>query len=156
MKKHVSPGIAGWVIAMGCAAAIFLYGLGPDVTPAQQRNGVTRAGCAGEEGRLFGRTELFFGKGKPDGSMVTDQEFRAFLDEITPRFPNGLTALSATGQFRGSGRMITREGAMFVILLYPADDKESSARIEEIRDSYRRTFAQESVLRIDGESCVDF
>jgi hypothetical protein len=88
---------------------------------------------------------------------VTDEEFRAFLDDIiTPRFPNGLTVLSGTGQFRGSSGMIKREGAVFVILLYPAGDKDSSVRIEEIRGSYRRIFVQESVLRVDGESCVDF
>ena len=89
--------------------------------------------------------------------MVTDEEFHSFLDEIiTPRFPNGLTALSGTGQFRGSSGMVMREGSVFVILLYPADDKGSSTRIEEIREAYRKTFQQESVLRIDGESCVSF
>ena len=89
--------------------------------------------------------------------MVTDEEFRTFLDDIvTPRFPNGLTALSGTGQFRGSNGMIEHEGAVFVILLYPAGDKDSGARIEEIRDNYRKAFAQESVLRVDDESCVYF
>ena len=48
-----------------------------------------------------------------------------------------------------------REEAVF-ILLYPAGDKDSSERIEEIRGSYRKTFVQQSVLRVDGESCVDF
>jgi uncharacterized protein DUF3574 len=52
--------------------------------------------------------------------------------------------------------MIMREGAVFVILLYPAGNKDSSTRIEEIRDIYRKPFAQESVMRIDGESCVSF
>ena len=49
-----------------------------------------------------------------------------------------------------------REGSVFVILLYPADDKSSSTRIEEIRESYRKAFEQKSVLRVDGESCVSF
>ena len=89
--------------------------------------------------------------------MVTDEEFRAFLDEvITPRFSNGLTMQSGAGQFRGSSGMIQREGAVFVILLYPADEQDSGARIEEIRNRYRKTFAQESVLRVDGKFCVYF
>ena len=89
--------------------------------------------------------------------MVTDEEFRGFLDEIiTPRFPNGLTALAGTGQFRGSSGMVMREGSVFVILLYPAADNGSSTRIEEIRETYRKTFQQESVLRVDAESCVSF
>src|SRR5215207_3250304 len=40
----------------------------------------------------FLRTELFFGSSRPDGSMVTEAQFTQFLDqEITPRFPDGLT-----------------------------------------------------------------
>jgi hypothetical protein len=88
---------------------------------------------------------------------VTDDEFRAFLDEIiTPRFPNGLTVLSGSGQFRGSSGIIMREGAIYVILLYPAGPKQNRVYIEEIRESYKKTFAQESVLRVDSESCVYF
>ena len=49
-----------------------------------------------------------------------------------------------------------REGSVFVILLYPVNDKGIGTRIEEIRESYRNTFEQESVLRVDGESCVSF
>ena len=49
-----------------------------------------------------------------------------------------------------------REGCVFVILLYPVNDKGSGTRIEEIRESYSKTFAQESVLRVDAESCVSF
>jgi hypothetical protein len=67
-----------------------------------------------------------------------------------------ITLEPSAGQFRGSAGMIMREGAVFVILLYPAGNKDSSTRIEEIRDIYRKTFAQESVMRIDGESCVSF
>lgn len=126
--------------------------------PRQQHNAVIRGACSDRnQGQLLARTELYFGRAKPDGSMVSDDEFRAFLDNIiTPRFPNGLTVLSGAGQFRGSSGVITREGSMFVILLYAAGEKDSSARIEEIRASYRKTFAQESVLRVDGESCVHF
>ena len=74
----------------------------------------------------------------------------------SPRFPDGVTVLSGAGQFRGSSGMITREGSNFVILLYPAGEKSSSNRIEEIRDSYKKTFTQESVLRVDSKSCVYF
>jgi Protein of unknown function (DUF3574) len=103
------------------------------------------------------RTELYFGKGKPDGSMVTDDEFRAFLDEIiTPRFPNGLTVLSGSGQFRGSSGVIMREDAIYVMLVYPPGQKQNRTYIEEIRESYKKAFAQESVLRVDSDSCVYF
>src|SRR5262245_28770229 len=67
---------------------------------------------------VFLRTELFLGSNKPDGSVVSADEFQRFLnDEITPRFPDGLTLLTGLGQFRGSNP-IERERSMLLILLY--------------------------------------
>lgn len=159
MHKDRSHSLIGWILVVACAGGFLSCALKPAaVIPAHPGNAVIRRGCTNsDQAQLWARTELYFGGAKPDGSMVTDDEFRAFLNEIiTPRFPNGLTVLSGAGQFRGSSGMITREGAKFLILLYPAGDENSSVRIEEIRDSYRKTFGQESVLRVDGESCVDF
>lgn len=159
MQKDIGRNLIAWILVTVCAGGFLSHALEPAVAiPAQQGNGVVRGECTnGEQAQLWARTELYFGRAKPDGSTVTDDEFRAFLDDIiTPRFPNGLTVLSGAGQFRGSSGMITREEAMFVILHYPAREKNSGTRIEEIRDRYRKTFQQESVLRVDGESCVSF
>jgi hypothetical protein len=116
------------------------------------------SGCRNRaRGGIFGRTELFFGRARPDGSTITDGEFRRFLDDIiTPRFPQGLTMISASGQFRGSSGRVTREEAVFVILLYSLAEPDIDRRIEEIRSAYRDGFQQESVLRIDDQSCVTF
>jgi hypothetical protein len=159
MEKHLSSRLILWIIAAAFVGSIGLHAQErPYTASTLQRNAEMRSHCKNlDGGRLFARTELFFGTAKPDGSRVTDEEFRDFLDHvITPRFPNGLTALSGAGQFRGSSGMIQREGAVFVILLYPADNKDSSAHIEEIREKYRKSFAQESVLRVDVESCANF
>jgi hypothetical protein len=103
----------------------------------------------------FARTELFFGTAKPTG-VVTEEEFLAFLDtEITPRFPDGLTLLRADGQFRGESGEIVKEESFLLILLYPVKDfKDSSARIESIRELYKSHFQQESVLRVDDPIAV--
>jgi Protein of unknown function (DUF3574) len=159
VDRDISRRLIGWVLAIVCAGSILSHAQVPaDAIKTQQTNATMRGACTNrDDGQLFARTELFFGRAKPNGSIVTDEEFRGFLDEIiTPRFPTGLTALSGAGQFRGSSGSITREGAVFVILLYPTSNKDSSTRIEEIREIYRKTFSQESVLRIDGESCVSF
>jgi hypothetical protein len=148
----------GWLIAAICASTIALDALErPDTAHVRQPAQVQER-CRNVQGaQPFARTELFFGRAKPDGSMITDDEFSTFVDEIiTPRFPDGWTALSGAGQFRGASGMIQREGSVFVILLYPAGDRSSSERIEEIRNGYRDAFAQDSVLRVDAESCVDF
>lgn len=105
------------------------------------------------------RTELYFGTTKPDGSALTDEEWQDFLDEeITPRFPAGLTVLTGYGQFLNSSGVIAQEGSIVLILFYPADTvEESSPSIEEIRDAYEVAFEQESVLRVDSAPvCVSF
>src|SRR5262249_27779629 len=158
-QKNGNRSLISWILIAACAGGLLSRALEPAAAiPAQQGNAGIRAECTnGDKAQPWARTELYFGRGKPDGSTVTDDEFRTFLDHIiTPRFPDGVTVLSGAGQFRGSSGMITREGSNFVILLYPAGEKSSSKRIEEIRDSYKKTFAQESVLRVDGESCVYF
>ena len=110
--------------------------------------------CPG--GDLFARTELFFGTNKPDGSVVTPPEWQAFLDqEITPRFPDGLTVLTGRGQFRGESGVIIEEDSFILVLLYPPNTTDS-AEVDEIREAYKARFEQESVLRTDSRACVSF
>ena len=107
-------------------------------------------------GDLWARTELYFGTSKSDGSVVTDQDFKRFLDEIvTPRFPDGLTLLAGFGQFRNSTNIIIQERSLLLILFYP-QSKDANQKIEEIRKAYLHRFGQESVLRADSLSLVSF
>jgi hypothetical protein len=113
--------------------------------------------CAAVAGAdVFVRTELFFGLSRP-GGVVTEAEFKSFLDnQVTPRFPDGLTLLSGVGQFRDSSGATIVEGSKLLILLYRGHDPEASRKIEQIRVDYKRQFQQESVLRADDWSCVSF
>ena len=103
----------------------------------------------------FLRTELYFGTAKPDG-VVTDQEFFAFVDAvITPRFPDGLTLLKGDGQFRGDDGVIIKEDSFVLILLYPLEDfRDSTRKINVIRERYKDQFQQQSVLRVDDPFAV--
>lgn len=48
------------------------------------------------------RTTLYFGLGRPKG-MVSELEWQIFLrDDVTARFPGGLTVWDAQGQWRRS------------------------------------------------------
>src|SRR5215204_2426619 len=68
----------------------------------------------------FFRTELYFGTGKPDGGLVTAEEWDKFLEtEVTPRFPDGFTVLEGYGQFKGSAGKIVRETSLILVLFYP-------------------------------------
>jgi hypothetical protein len=107
-------------------------------------------------GRIFSRTELFFGLSRSNGPDVTEEEFQHFVDtEVTPRFPDGATLLTGRGQFRDSTGTIIQEGSKVLILLYPFNQKNNMA-VEQIREAYNDTFQQESVLRVDEQLCVSF
>jgi hypothetical protein len=97
------------------------------------------------------RTELYFGFGKKDGTEVTDAEWETFLAAaVTPRFPEGFTAVQAIGQYRDSSGKVIRERSRMLILLYPKKSRRvAEPKIEAIRHSYTGMFGQESVLRVD-------
>jgi Protein of unknown function (DUF3574) len=103
------------------------------------------------ETESFIRTELFFGRNKPDGTEVSPEEFADFLSvTITPEFPDGLTVLDGIGQFRDSNKNIIQEKSKVLILLYPSNTRrQSSRKIERIRKVYKERFQQQSVLRVD-------
>jgi hypothetical protein len=104
----------------------------------------------------YARLELLFGLGRKDGGEIGEAEWRAFLDqEVTPRFPDGLTALGAYGQWRNSAGAIAKEKSV-MLLVWHRPSADSEAKIEAIRSAYKARFAQESVLRADGLSCVSF
>lgn len=99
----------------------------------------------------FLRTELYFGRSRPDGKLVSDDDWNRFLAEVvTPRFPGGFTILKATGQYREkSGKIITEPSTVLVFLFPRKARNESRTKIEEIRTAYKKQFNQESVLRMD-------
>ncbi|KAA5838457.1 DUF3574 domain-containing protein [Saccharopolyspora hirsuta] len=110
-------------------------------------------------GAPFVETSLLFGTVRPDGGEpVTDEQFRAFVDEVvTPRFPDGLTVQDGYGQYRDANGVIERERSYELILLYPvAEHQDSDPKIEQIRQEYVKRFAQESVARVDDRAAVDF
>ncbi len=115
---------------------------------------------SGAEAEPFVRTELFFGTAKPDGTEVSEADWDGFLDEeITPRFPDGLTVMTGLGQFQDDRERVVQERSVLVILLYPADFAATSGEaIEEIRAAYETAFQQQSVLRSDDATpvCVSF
>ncbi len=107
-------------------------------------------------GQVWQRTELLFGLSGPAFKPITPEQFQAFLDqEVTPRFPKGLTLISAYGQYQNAAGSILVEDARVLVLLYPANPQSHQA-IEAIRQAYQTQFAQESVLRVDSPACVVF
>ena len=141
--RRPSSRIAGTVVLAAALAA------------ASPADAAPRAACK-HGAQTFARTDLFFGRTRP-GGVVTEAQFRSFVDEqVTPRFPDGLTLLTGIGQFRDSSGATAIEGANVLILLYPHGDARADRQIDAIRADYRQRFEQQSVLRADSVSCVSF
>src|SRR5690242_7958401 len=65
--------------------------------------------------------QLFFGRNREGREIVSDSAWTVFLrDEVTPRFPEGLTVLQSRGQWRDSTGHIEREAGYVLTLLHPA------------------------------------
>jgi hypothetical protein len=101
--------------------------------------------------------ELMFGRKIPDRIAVTEDEWTQFVDqEITPRFPDGLTVLSAAGQWRDpSSNKIVREPSKVVLIVLPGK-AEDLARVNEIAQAYKMRFKQQFVGVIVRPACVSF
>lgn len=98
---------------------------------------------------------LYFGTAKPDGE-VTTADWEAFLrDVVTPRFPEGLTAWRAAGQWRSADGRILREGSYVLSIVHPEDAKADAA-IRAIAADYKARFRQEAVLRVESRTCVSY
>ena len=102
------------------------------------------------------KDELYFGLTKPGGETISESEWQQFVNVvITPRFREGLTILNGSGQFLNSSGVLIRENSKIVILIYESSPEKNQA-INEIIETYKRNFQQESVLRATSEVKVSF
>jgi Protein of unknown function (DUF3574) len=102
------------------------------------------------------RDVLYFGRNRPTGGTVSDAEWQAFLNEVvTPRFPAGLTIISATGQWRGQSGSVEQEQSE-IMTLFHAGDQAARRGVAEVMAEYKRRFQQEAVLRERTPTCTRF
>ena len=98
------------------------------------------------------RTTLYFGMTRPTGA-VSELEWQLFLrDEVTPRFPEGLTVWDAQGQWKGKAG--TEQERSKVLLVVHPDSAAARASVMTVIDHYRQKFDQESVLWETARVCV--
>ena len=108
-------------------------------------------------GQSEGReVQLFFGRNVGDRLGVSEADFQSFVDEeLTPRFPNGLTVLDAAGQWRGASGVIGREPSKLVILVL-SDRAGDEDKLAAVRQAYKARFSQEAVLMAVQPTCLGF
>ncbi len=145
-SRSARPGrrrVRGVVAALLVLAAAGCAGHGPSFEPAPGTQALVRS-------------ELYFGRLRPDGTVVSDAEWRTFVaEEITPRFPDGFTVFDALGQYRGRDGQIVSEPTK-VLLIVHGPDARLRGSVQELRDLYRRLFQQESVLLIESPAHAGF
>ena len=99
------------------------------------------------------RTTLYFGLARPKGS-VSELEWQVFLrDEVTTRFPEGLTVWEAEGQWKQSEGTIGHERTKVLLLVHP-DTPAARDGVQAVITHYRQKFEQESVLWETARVCV--
>ncbi len=108
-----------------------------------------------EPGSGHMRTTLYFGLSHPTG-VVSENQWQAFLrDEVTQRFPDGLTVWEASGQWKQANGHIARERAKVLLLVH--DESPAVRRaLSDIVEIYKKMFHQESVLWETAPVCAAF
>jgi hypothetical protein len=102
------------------------------------------------------RDVVYFGRNRPDGGIVSDAEWQAFLNEVvTPRFPAGLTVVDAVGQWKGATGVVEQERSEIVTLMHDGGPGARTA-VAELAAEYKRRFRQEAVLRERTRTCARF
>jgi hypothetical protein len=140
--------------AASAAAMIFSAGMvaGTSWFPKLDAQGYSVVMDCGVTSAPRVRTTLYFGLTRPTGA-VSELEWQLFLrDEVTKRFPEGLTVWEAEGVWRSAKGTIDHERSKVLILVHP-DTGEARQAVQEVIGTYRRSFEQESVLWESARVC---
>ena len=102
--------------------------------------------------------EAYFGQNVKTRAPVTEAEWARFMaDTVTPAFPDGLTVLDGTGQWRNAAGQISREDSKVLLLVLPGQDKAAAAaRLAPVTAAWKARFAQDSVLTVFRQGCAGF
>lgn len=100
------------------------------------------------------RSELYFGVGRddapsdrPNTDTIDEAAWRRFLDqEVTPRFPDGLTVLDGYGQWLFRGEPEPHRLRSKVLVVLHEDTPQRRADIEAIRLAWKQATGHQSVL----------
>jgi len=100
--------------------------------------------------------EVLFGRNIGEVPGVSEEAWSRFVDEeITPRFPDGLTVIDSIGQWRNpaSGRIVREPGKILRIIL---TEPTAMPKLAEIAAAYKRRFHQQSVIVMLTRACAVF
>jgi hypothetical protein len=100
------------------------------------------------------QVDLYFGRGSADRE-VSEAEWASFLnEEVTPRFPDGLSVFDVRGQYRNAQGTIERERSKRLTVVV-FDAPSHLAKVQAVVASYSRRHGQDSVLRVERAVCAN-
>ena len=95
------------------------------------------------------RTELYYGAGPLPADPEREARWKSYINEIvTPRFPEGLTLLEGTGQWRVKEGQTPRRNRTRILILIHEATQEKSRQVDEIRTLWKDISGHQSVLRV--------
>lgn len=95
--------------------------------------------------------DLYFGRGK-----VNDVQWADFLaEEVTPRFPEGLSVVDVAGQWRDPSGRIGHEDSKLLILIV-SDAPAHAPKVDAVITAFKKRFDQQSVLRVERPVCAAY
>jgi len=126
-------------------AAILMLGLAGCMSAPKPQ------GCPAGQASLQ-TVQLFLGAKTP--AAPGERDLRRFVDqEVTPRFPDGVTVVDGGGQWKGSENKMIREASKVVLVVLPAGG-DSHGKVEAVRTAYRSKFKQDPVVVLPPPACV--
>lgn len=156
----MKPSLCRW-IPCGVLLALAVSGCATKPAPETADAAAVPARPASVATEGWVRTELYFSIGEwTETALNTDAEMRwvKFLDaEVTPRFPAGLSVIDIYGQWRDAkpGAALSRERSRLLVIVHPGT-AEASAKIDELREAWKRATGEKSVLRVSLPAQVGF
>jgi hypothetical protein len=146
--KLKSLRLASMLIAQLTLLAAMLLAAAPPAAAASTCHGALRPQQV---------AQLLFGRDVGGRLGVSEAAWRRFVArEVTPRFPNGLTIIDASGQWRDRRRgAIVHEPSKLIEIILPGRGDDQN-RLDAIVAAYRRQFRQGSVGVIVQSACVSF
>ncbi|MBI1199729.1 MAG: DUF3574 domain-containing protein [Phenylobacterium sp.] len=119
------------------------------------------AACASAPPRLAacpaGQSEVRVAQlflGASSSGRISERALRRFVDqEITPRFPDGVSIVDGGPQWTGKDDVLIRESAKVVLIALPSAG-DARAEVEAVRAAYRSRFRLDSFLVMPPPSCM--
>ena len=103
------------------------------------------------------QTDLYFGQSKPDGSMITENEWKQFRENYISRvFKEGSTEIKVSGNWMDTATHQLISEPTYLVRYFYKRSPSLSNQIDSLCYWYKKQYMQQSVLRVDRKVKASF